>query len=321
MAKISIPDDQPPLITDSPALARLRAATDVEVALWDTRPTSEVELLERISGAHTVISIRSSSRFTRHVIESSPARRHIARWGPGVDNIDLDAAGRMNIAVTNTPDTATAAVAEHCLALMLAVARTVPQLDDRVRAGEWPRGLLTQLTGKTLGVVGTGLIGRRLARIAQGIGMNVIAWTRSPDEEWAAANQITYAELPVLLRESDVISLHLRLSDETRNIIGSEEFAVMKPTAILINVARGGLINEDALADALRDGSIASAGLDTFGDEPLSTDSQLRNLPNAIFSPHTAGTTAEALTASLEMVVDNTLQFMAGNPQNSVIRK
>ena len=201
---------------------------------------------------------------------------------------------------------------------MLAVARKVPELDARVRAGEWPRGLLTQLSGKTLGIVGTGLIGKRLARIAQGIGMNVIAWTRTPDEEWAAANQITYTELPVLLRESDVISLHLRLSDETRNIIGSDEFAVMKPTAILINVARGGLIDENALADALRDGSIASAGLDTFGDEPLAANSQLRDLPNAIFSPHTAGTTAEALTASLEMVVDNTLQFVAGNPQNRV---
>ncbi len=319
MVKISIPDDQPPLIIDSPALARLRAATDVEVALWDTRPAGEAELLERISNSHTVICMRCSSHFSCHIIDSSPELRYIARWGPGVDNIDLDAAGRMKITVTNTPDTATNAVAEHCLALMLAVARRVPELDARVRAGEWPRGLLTQLSGKTLGIVGTGLIGKRLARIAQGIGMNVIAWTRPPDEEWAAANQIAYAELPVLLRESDVISLHLRLSDETRNIIGSDEFAIMKPTAILINVARGGLIDENALADALRDGSIASAGLDTFRDEPLATDSKLRDLPNAIFSPHTAGTTAEALTASLEMVVDNTLQFMAGNPQNRVI--
>lgn len=319
MVKISIPDDQPPLITDSPALARLRAATDAEVALWDTRPTSEVELLERISDAHTVICIRSTSRFTRHVIESSPALRHIARWGPGVDNIDLDAAGRMKIMVTNTPDTATDAVAEHCLALMLAVARKVPEIDARVRAGEWPRGLLTQLSGKTLGIVGTGLIGRRLARIAQGIGMSVIAWTRRPDEEWAAANQIKYVELKVLLRESDVISLHLRLSAETRNIFSSDEFSAMKPTAILINVARGGLINENALADALRDSSIAGVGLDTFSSEPLPTDSPLRNIPNAILSPHTAGTTAEALTASLEMVVDNALQFMAGKTQNSVI--
>ncbi|MCH7738730.1 MAG: phosphoglycerate dehydrogenase [Chloroflexi bacterium] len=319
MVKISIPDDQPPLITDSPALARLRAATDAEVALWDTRPTSEVELLERISDAHTVICIRSTSHFTRHVIESSPALRHIARWGPGVDNIDLDAAGRMKIMVTNTPDTATDAVAEHCLALMLAVARKVPEIDARVRAGEWPRGLLTQLSGKTLGIVGTGLIGRRLARIAQGIGMSVIAWTRRPDEEWAAANQITYVELKVLLRESDVISLHLRLSAETRNIFSSDEFSAMKPTAILINVARGGLINENALADALRDSSIAGVGLDTFSSEPLPTDSPLRNIPNAILSPHTAGTTAEALTASLEMVVDNALQFMAGKTQNGVI--
>lgn len=319
MLKISIPDDQPPLIADSPALARLRASTDAEIAIWSSRPASELELLERISNAHTVICIRSSSQFTRHVIESSPELRHIARWGPGVDNIDLNAAGRLNITVSNTPDTATNAVAEHCLALMLALARKVPELDARVRAGEWPRGLLTQLSGKTLGIIGTGLIGKRLARIAQGIGMNIVAWTRSPDEAWASANQIPYVDLPTLLRQSDVISLHLRLSDETRHIIGSDEFAAMKPTAFLINVARGGLINENALADALRDGSIAGAGLDTFGREPLSTDSALRNLPNTILSPHTAGTTAEALTASLEMVVDNTLQFIAGSSQNSVI--
>ncbi len=318
MVNISIPDDRPPLITDSPALARLRATEGTEVTVWDTRPDSEVELLERISDAHTVICIRSSSRFTRHVIESSPALKHIARWGPGVDNIDIDAARRMNVAVTNTPDTATEAVAEHCLALMLAVARKVPELDARVRAGEWPRGLLTQLSDKTLGIVGTGLIGRRLARIAQGIGMNVIAWARTPDEAWAADNNITYAAMPVLLRESDVVSLHLRLSAETREIINHEEFATMKPTGILINVARGGLINEEALADALRDGSIAGAGLDTFSNEPVLTNSPLMHLPNAILSPHTAGTTAEALTASLEMVVDNALQFMEGNLRNSV---
>ncbi|NQW17855.1 MAG: phosphoglycerate dehydrogenase [Chloroflexi bacterium] len=318
MITIAIPDDQPPLISDSPALARLRAQSGAEIRLWNSRPDDEPELLERIAGAHTVVSIRASTPFTRHVIENCPSMKHLALWGPGIDNVDLDAANRMNLTVTNTPDTATHAVAEHSLALLLALARKVPELDSRIRRGEWPRGLLTQLSGKTLGVLGTGLIGKRLCKLAQGIGMNVIAWTRRPDQEWAEANGVTYVEFEQLLRQSDAISLHLRLSSDTRNMIGSEQLSLMKPTAFLVNVARGGLIDEEALAAALRRGTIAGAALDTFGTEPLTANSPFRELPNSILSPHTAGTTTESLAQSLELLVDNTLAFLNGRIQNRV---
>jgi len=206
----------------------------------------------------------------------------------------------------------------YVLALLLALARKVPELDSRIRRGEWPRGLLTQLSGKTLGILGTGLIGKRLCKLAQGIGMNVIAWTRSPDFEWARANGVTYVEIDQLYRQADAISLHLRLSSETRGIVGSEQLSLMKPTAFLVNVSRGGLIDEEALAAALRHGTIAGAALDTFSSEPLATSSALRELPNSILSPHTAGTTTESLAQSLELVVDNALAFLKGRIQNPV---
>ncbi len=318
MITIAIPDDQPPLIADSPALARLREQSGAEVRLWNSRPDNEAVLLERIAGSHTVISIRASTPFTRHVIENCPSLKHLALWGPGIDNVDLAAANRMNVTVTNTPNTSTDAVAEHCLALLLALARKVPELDSRIRRGEWPRGLLTQLSGNTLGILGTGLIGKRLCKLAQGIGMNVIAWTLRPDVEWASANGVTYVEFDQLFREADAISLHLRLSSDTSGIIGSEHLSLMKPTAFLVNVARGGLINEEALAAALRHGTIAGAALDTFSSEPLAANSELRELPNSILSPHTAGTTTESLAQSLELVVDNALAFFEGRVQNPV---
>ena len=319
MVRISIPDDHPPVISDSPALARLRASEEmVEVVVWDSRPASEEEVLQRIEGAHTVINIRSSSRFTRHVLEGAPDLKHIAIWGTGTDNVDLDAARREGITVTNTPNTATVAVAEHCLALLLALARRVPELDARVRRGEWPRGLLTQLAGKTLGVIGTGAIGMRVAEIARGIGMKVIAWTRHPDHGWARAHGVTYLEFEGVLREADVVSLHLRLTDETTGVLGADQLALMKPTALLVNVARGGLVDEVALVEALRAGTIAGVALDTFAEEPIGQGSPLRSLPNAILSPHTAGTTAEALANGLEMVVDNVLDFLSGSVQHRV---
>jgi D-3-phosphoglycerate dehydrogenase / 2-oxoglutarate reductase len=315
---IVIPDDQPSLIADSPALARLREQSGAEIRLFNTRPSDEASLLDRIQGAHTAISIRASTLFTRHVIEGSRELRHLAIWGPGVDNVDLDAARRMNVTVTNTPDTATEAVAEHCLALLLALARKVPELDSRVRRGEWPRGLLTQLSGNTLGIMGTGQIGKRLAVLGRGIGMNVIAWTRRPDQAWADANGVSYVEFDDILRDADAISLHLRLSPDTRGLIGSEQLARMKPTALIVNVARGGLIDEAALAEALRDGVIAGAALDTFTREPLQAGSPLVEIPNLILSPHTAGTTAEALAQSLEMVVENALSYLSGRVENRV---
>ena len=318
MVLVVIPDDEPPVMSDSPALLRLRSAPDIGVEVMTTRPADETELARRIAGAHTAISIRATSKFTHDVLVSSPELRHIAVWGAGTDNVDLDAARRLGIAVTNTPGTATDAVAEHSLALLLALAKRVPQLDIRVRGGEWPRGALTQVAGKTIGIVGTGAIGARMAELARGIGMRVLAWTLHPDEARALELGVRYVDLETLLREADVVTVHLRLSEETRGLIGNNELSLMKPTALLVNTARGPLVDEAALVEALRSQAIGGAALDVFEEEPVPRDSQLLTLPNVILSPHTAGTTAEALANGLNMTVDNVLGFLAGHAEHRV---
>ena len=318
MVLVVIPDDEPPVMTDSPALLRLRSEPGIDLEVMTSRPADETELTRRIAGAHTAVSIRATSRFTHDVLVSSPELKHVAVWGTGTDNVDLVAARRLGIAVTNTPRTATDAVAEHALALLLALAKKVPELDVRVRGGEWPRGILTQVGGKTIGIVGTGVIGARVAQLARGIGMRVIAWTLHPDEGRALELGVQYVDLETLLRGADVVSVHLRLSEETRGLIGANELSLMKPTALLVNTARGPLVDQAALLEALRSQAIGGAALDAFEEEPIPRNSPLLTLPNVILSPHTAGTTAEALANGLDMTVDNILGFLAGRAENRV---
>ncbi|MBI4219562.1 MAG: glycerate dehydrogenase [Chloroflexi bacterium] len=318
MVLVVIPDDDPPVISQSRALLRLQATPDIEVKFWTTRPPGDAELLRRIIGAHSVINIRASTHYSEHVLGSASGLKHLALWGTGTDNVDLFTARRLGIAVTNTPNTATVSVAEHALALTLSLAHRIPELNSRVRAGEWPRGLLTQLAGKTMGLIGTGAVGARMAQISRAIGMRVFGWTLHPSEERATALGLRYVDLETLLKESDVISLHIRLSNQTRRMIGAQELELMKPTALFINTSRGALVDEDALYNAMLSGTIAGAGLDTFLEEPLDPKHPLRDLPNVIFSPHTAGTTAEALAIGLDMAVDNVLHFLAGRVENRV---
>jgi D-3-phosphoglycerate dehydrogenase len=169
-----------------------------------------------------------------------------------------------------------------------------------------------------MGVIGTGAIGSRMVQISRGIGMKVLAWTLHPTDERATQLGLRYVDLDTLLKESDVVSLHVRLSPQTRGLIGARQLELMRPTAIFINTARGGLVDEDALYNALLAGTIAGAGLDTMAVEPLDREHPLRELPNVVFTPHTAGTTAEALATGLDMAVDNVLHFFAGRVDNRV---
>ncbi|MBI4640100.1 MAG: phosphoglycerate dehydrogenase [Candidatus Tectomicrobia bacterium] len=318
MVKIVIPDDAPPVISGTKALAKLKEYGDV--TLYTTLPASPQELLERIGQAHTVLNIRASSKFTADILKACSNLKHLAIWGTGTDNVDLNAAALLGIVVTNTPNTGTDAVAEQALALMLAVARRIPQIDAQIKRGEWVRGMLTQLRGKTLGIVGTGAIGLRMAELGRGIGMEVIAWTLHPSEEKAQMFGFSYLpSLETLLQEADVVSLHMRLSDETQRMIGAKEFALMKPTSIFINTARGPLVDQDALYHALAEGRIAGAGLDVFAKEPIPPNDPLLKLPNLVCSPHTAGTTPEALENGLNMAADNVLAFLEGETRNRVV--
>lgn len=311
MARIVIPDDEPPVMSPSSAFARL-AGYDVQTHL--TRPATPEELAARIRDAEVAINIRATSRFTAEVLAQCPKLRLISIWGAGTDNVDINAAKERGIRVTNTPGVSATSVAEHTLSLIMAVAKQTVQVDRQVREGKWPRAMVTQLHGKTLGLIGTGAIGREMARLAKGIGMRVIAWTFHPGggiAEWVS--------LEDLFRKSDVISLHVRQTPETMGLIRREHFEMMKPTAIFINTARGPVVREADLLDALRTNRIAGAGLDVFDEEPLPANSPFFSLANVVLTPHAAGITPEATEAGIALAIENVFSFLAGNPKNIVV--
>ena len=313
---IVIPDDSPAVMAPSEAFRKLG---NYDVCLYDTRPSSAGALIERIREARVVINIRSSCRFDREVFDAVPGLRIISIWGTGTDNVDLNSAVEHDICVTNTPGVSVNTVAEHTLMLMLAASRRIVDVDRRVRKGEWPRSLITQLHGKTLGVIGLGAIGRRVAKLALGIGMNVIAWTLNPSEEVAMKIPLTLVEFEEVFKESDVVTVHVRHSVTTDRFINANHFELMKPNALFINTARGKIVDEQALLDHLKRGLIGGAGLDVFSSEPMAVTSPFFKLSNVVMSPHSAGISPEAIELGLEMAIDNVLAFLKGEPINVVV--
>jgi phosphoglycerate dehydrogenase-like enzyme len=304
---IAIPDDFPSVFEGSAAHER---AKKLGMLALDTRrgAEDEAELARRIGTAKVAVNIRAYARFTDAVFRSCPDLKMVSIWGTGTDNIDLAAAARHGVTICNTPGTNAYAVAEHAIALMLACARKIPQIDREMRGGAWPREMLTQLYGKTLGVFGTGSIGTRTAALARGIGMEVLAWSARRDRP-AAKDDI--------LRRADAISLHVRLTPETAGFIGKRELGLMKAGAILVNTGRGALIDRDALLAALAEGRIA-AGLDVFHDEPVQPGDPLLGHANAVLSPHNAGQTPEVRRDGLLRTIENVEHFLAGKPGNVV---
>ena len=309
MPLVVIPDDAPPVLAQSDALARLR---DHEHRIYPTLPANSEELVARIAEADAVINIRASTRFTAEVLGNCPQLRLISIWGTGTDHVDLAAAKARGVTVTNTPAVSARAVAEHTIALMFAVAKQTVNIDRAVRAGEWPRAMVQQLSGKTLGVIGTGAIGGEVARLGAAIGMDVIAWSfnQRGDHSWVSFDE--------LCRRADIVSVHVRQSPQTVGMIRAEHFALMKPTSIFINTARGRIVIEHDLVEALRSQRIAGAGLDVFETEPLPADSPLRQLANVVLTPHAAGITREATEAGLAMAIANVFAFRSGSPVHVV---
>jgi D-3-phosphoglycerate dehydrogenase len=316
-SRIVIPDDYPPVISGTPPLSLLKDLA--EVTVYAIKADTEDELIDRLSEAVGVLNIRSYSKFTAKVIAALPSLKLISVWGTGTDHLDLEACLQRGVAVATTADTATDAVAEHSLALMMALARSIPSLDNEVKKGGWPRSIPTQLCGKRLGIIGTGAIGRRMARLGRGIGMDVVAWSFNPSQETADECGFIYIDLKELLKSSDVVSMHARLSPETADLIGAEQFDLMKRSALLINTARGPIVNKEALYEALKEGKIAGAGLDVFHSEPVDPDDPLLSLDNVVLSPHNAGQTPEALERSLDQAVENIINFFKGIPDNLLV--
>lgn len=297
----------------TPSLA-FRRLDGHDVQTYLTRPIGPTDLVERIAGCDIVINIRSSSKFTAEVLEKSPGLRLISIWGTGTDNVDLAAAKRRGIRVTNTPGVSAVAVAEHTLALMMTVAKRTLEVDEQVRQGQWPRAMVAELRGKTLGLIGVGAIGREVARLGRGIGMRVIGWTFHPKGE-----VVEWVSFDEVFRRADVVSVHVRLSTETSDLVRREHFELMKPGAILINTARGGIVNESDLVQALLADRIGGAGLDVFEAEPLPPNSPLMLIRNVVLTPHSAGITPEATETGLALAIENVFAFLAGRPTNVVV--
>jgi D-3-phosphoglycerate dehydrogenase / 2-oxoglutarate reductase len=256
---------------------------------------------------------------TEAAMAASPRLRIIAKHGVGYDTVDVEAATRRNILVTIAQGANAVSVAEHGLALLLGVARGIAWLDARMREGHWDKShfLGTELNGKRLGVVGLGAIGGKFAAMCRALDMNVTVY----DPAFGEGEDVAYsraASLEELLRTSDVVSLHCPLTEATRNMIGAEQLALMKERAILINTARGGLVDLAALGAALRERRIGGAGLDTFPSEPAALSEGLKSLPNLVVSPHVGASTVEAAERVGVLAMSQVLDCLAGRPIDSL---
>jgi len=313
---LAVPDDYPAVLGPSNPYKTLKFRADVRY--FDTLPDSPETLVERIGDAPFVINIRSSVAFDEQVFKKLPMLKLLSLWGTGTDHVDLHAAAAHGVIVTNTPGVSAVAMAEHTLALMLSTARDIPRIDSKTKRGGWPAGFVRQLHGKTLGIVGLGAIGRQTARIARGIGMKVIAWTRHANILTAQELDLEFVPLDDLYKRADVVSIHVRQTPETTGLVGERELGLMKPTALLINTARGPIVDEQALVAALEAGTIAGAGLDVFEQEPLPEGSPIAQAPNVVLTPHSGGVTKEALEAGLQLAINNVFDFINGDAQNVV---
>jgi D-3-phosphoglycerate dehydrogenase len=316
MAKLTV------LVTDKIDPAGLQPLKDhpgIDLR-YEIAPTPEV-LTKALVGAGAWL-VRSETKITADWLGKAADLRLIGRAGVGVDNIDLAAATRRGVAVINAPAANTLAAAEHTLALMLAIARHVPQADASTKAGKWERSKFmgVELFGKTLGVVGLGRIGREVAKRAQSFGMKIVGFDPFVSEAQARELGIEPRSLADLLKIADFVTLHVPGGDKTKHLISAESLKTVKKGLRLVNCARGELIDDAALAEALKDGRVAAAGLDVFSAEPLPADSPLRGAPNVVLTPHLGASTAEAqsrvATELAQAVVDFHEKGIAPNALN-----
>ena len=315
--KIVVPGDSPPQIQDSPHLERLGPYGDIVV--FTDRPESVKEKIKRAADADILINSRGIVKWYADVLKHLPNLKMISLCSIGTDMIDLDEAKKRGIVVCNQPGRTAPVVAEHSFGLMFALAKRAAFMTAGMKAGKWHRMDNVYLQGKTLGIVGTGHIGSEMARLANAIGMNVIAWTYNPSVERAKRLGIKYVTLEDLLRMSDVVSLHVKLTDESYHLIGENELTKMKPNALIINVARGQVLDTDALVRALNKGQIAGAAVDVYDQEPPPKDHPLLACEQVILTPHCADMTPEGVDLLNEGAVDNIIAYLDGNPQNVVV--
>lgn len=304
------------LVSDSlseSGLKPLRAAEGIHVDVR-TNLTPD-QLLEAIPD-YDALLIRSSTEVTAAVIQAGKKLRVVARAGVGVDNIDVDTATQAGIIVVNAPTGNVVAAAEHTIAMLFAVARHVAQADAHVRAGQWKRSQFmgVEIRNKILGTVGMGRVAQEVARRAQGLGMTVLGYDPYVTADFAAQRGVRLVDLDTLLAQADFLTVHVPLTPQTTNLIDRPQLELMKPTARILNVARGGVVNEAALAEAVETGRIAGAALDVFTEEPLAADSPLRRTNKIVLTPHLGGSTVEAQEQVAEDVALQVIDVLNDRP-------
>lgn len=312
-ARIVVPGDVPLQIAGSSHLDRLAPWGRVEV--HRTQPASTQEKLDRCRDATVILNSRSSMTWRADDLAALPELKMIATCSAGTDSIDLDAAKARGIVVSNQPGVNAPFVAEHMFGLMFAVAKQAASETAALKARHWRQSANMMIQGKQLGIVGTGAIGTEMARLGRAIGMDVAAWTYNPSPERAAALGVRFLPLEELLATSDVVSLHVRLSDDSRGLIGAAELARMKRGAILLNGARSDVVDNPSLVSALRSGHLFGAGIDVFSQEPLVDDDPILHCENVVLTPHAADQTPEAIDATNKNAVDNIIAFLEGAPR------
>lgn len=283
----------------------------------DISPAELEKLLEDVEG----VMVSLTPVIDAPIIRAAPKLQFIGKPGAGMDNIDMEEATRRGIRACNTAGSNTEAVADHTFGLILTVLRQIVRLDRLTRDGRgWERRILGgELWGKTLGIVGTGRIGRAVARRAQGFSMKLLGYDAFPDPGFAREVKLTYLPLPDLLAQSDLISVHVPLLPSTRGLIGRRELAQTKPGAFLFNLARGPVVDEDALAESLQSGHLGGAGLDVFTEEPLALTSPLLALDNVVLTPHASGFSRESLYQSRIALAEAARDVLQGRVPRTLV--
>lgn len=289
-----------------------------EVAEYDLTPPEL--LVERLTGADAVIC--NKTPITAAVMAACPTLKYVGLFATGFNNIDVDYAASHGVTVCNVPGYSTEAVAQHTFALLLAVTNRVHEYNRTVAEGDWIRSRtftyfpipLTELAGKTIGIVGYGAIGRRVGDMARAFGMKVLVHGRRPIPD-TDVEQVPFAEL---LRRSDVVSMHCPLNADSQGMMNREAFAGMKPGAVFINTSRGGLVEEQALRDALDSGRLMGAGVDVLQTEPMTPECPLYGAPNLLITPHIAWAGLETRRRLMGVVAENIRRYLAGDPINRV---
>jgi phosphoglycerate dehydrogenase-like enzyme len=314
--RVVVLDDYEGMAERAPAHEKLKRRTDIKI--FKERLETDVELGRALAGVHAVLLVRERTRFGEKQISLAPSLKLIAQTGKTTAHLDVPAATKRGIVIAVTPSDSGNSTIELTTALIFAVLRRIPEVDRRMRTERWPAVAGRLLDGKTLGIVGLGRIGSQVARVARLFNARVLATGRTLTPERAREAGAEAASLEKLLRESDIVSIHVPLNPQTRGMIGAKEFALMKPGAILINTARGPIVSQAALLDALHGGKLGGGGFDVYDEEPLAMDHPLRKFDNVVLLPHRGYATVEILTERYQHAMENILGFLDGKPVNVI---